>query len=45
MCIDKLDDKIKEYNKVCRTIKMKSIDFKTSTHIDFEIGILNSKRS
>ena len=36
VCIDKLDDIVHKYNnKKYRTIKMKSIDVKDNTYIDF----------
>ena len=34
--IDKLDDVLNEYNNTYRTIKMKPIDVKDNTYIDFE---------
>ena len=35
--IDKLDDIVNEYNNTChRTIKMKPVDVKHNTYIDFE---------
>ena len=35
--IDKLDDKVGEYNNTYhRTIKMKPVDVKDTTHIDFK---------
>ena len=35
---DKLDDTVNKYsNKYHRTIKMKVIDAKSNTHIDFEV--------
>ena len=38
MCIDKLDNIVKEYLNInYRTIKMKAIDVNTSTYIDFEL--------
>ena len=41
--IDKLDDIVKEYNNVHhRTIKMKPIDVKDNTYIDFEKEINNN---
>ena len=33
--MDKLDDIVNEYNNTYRTIKMKSIDVKDNTYIDF----------
>ena len=37
ICIDKLDDIVGEYNNTChRTIKMKSVDVKDDTYIDFK---------
>ena len=37
MCIDKLDDILNEYNnKYHRTIKMKLVDAKDNTYIDFK---------
>ena len=40
--IDKLDDIVKEYNNTHhRTIKMKPIDVKDNTYIDFKKGINN----
>ena len=37
VCIDKLDDIVNEYNNTYhRTIKMKSVDVKDNTYIDFE---------
>ena len=46
--IDKLDDTVNEYNNTYhRTIKMKPVDVKDNTYIDFEeklmIKILNLK--
>ena len=36
MYIDKLDDIVNKYNNTCHsTIKMKSIDVKSNTYIDF----------
>ena len=36
-CIDKLDDMVKKYNNTYHTsIKMKSVDVKDNTYIDFE---------
>ena len=34
--IDKLDDIVNEYNNTYRTIKMKPVDIKDNTYIDFE---------
>ena len=34
--IDKLDDIVNEYNNTYRTIKMKPVDVKDNTYIDFE---------
>ena len=35
--VDKLDDIVDEYNNTChRTIKMKPVDVKGNTYIDFE---------
>ena len=35
--IDKLDDTVKEYNNKCHTsIKMKPVDIKDKTYIDFK---------
>ena len=37
--IDQLDDMVGEYNNTYhRTIKMKSIDVKDNTHIDYSLG-------
>ena len=37
VCIDKLDDIVNEYNNTYhRTIKMKHVDVKDNTYIDFE---------
>ena len=37
VCIDKLDDKVDEYNYAYhRTIKMKPVDVKYNTYIDFK---------
>ena len=33
--IDKLDDVVSKYNNTYSTIKMKSVDLKSSTNIDF----------
>ena len=33
--MDKLDDIVNEYNNTYRTIKMKSVDVKDNTYIDF----------
>ena len=42
ICIDKLDDAVNECNNTYhRTIKMKPIDIKTSTYIDFEVEVNN----
>ena len=35
--MDKLDNVTDEYNNARRTIKMKSIDVKKSTYIDFDV--------
>ena len=35
--IDKLDDIVNEYNKYYRTIKIKSIDVKSSIFVDFVV--------
>ena len=39
MYIDKLDDRVNEYNKMntYKTIKMKPVDVRTSTYIDCEV--------
>ena len=38
--MDKLDDKVNEYNNTYhRTIKMKTIDVRTSTYIEFGVKI------
>ena len=34
--IDKLDDIVNEYNNTYRTIKMKPVDVKDNTYIDFK---------
>ena len=34
--IDKLDDIVNEYNNTYRTIKMKLVDVKDNTYIDFK---------
>ena len=36
MYIDKLDDIVDEYNKIYRTITMKSVDVKDNTYIYFK---------
>ena len=37
VCIDKLDDIVNEYNNTChRTIKMKPVNVKDNTYIDFQ---------
>ena len=42
VCIDKLDDIVKEYkNKYHKTIKMKPVDVKDNTYIDFKKEINN----
>ena len=45
--IDKLADMVNKYNNTCSTIKIKSVDVKSSTHIDFNREnikkIVNSK--
>ena len=39
MYIDQLDDMVGEYNNTYhRTIKMKSIDVKDNTYIDYSLG-------
>ena len=39
MYVDKLDDIVNVYNNTYHsTIKMKSIDIKSSTYIDFNVG-------
>ena len=35
LCIDKLDDIVNKYNTYHRTIKMKPVDVKSSTYINF----------
>ena len=43
VCIDKLDDIVNKYNNIyLRTIKIKPVDVKPSTYIDF--GIKNNDR-
>ena len=43
VCIDKLDDIVNKYNNIYhRTIKIKPVDVKPSTYIDF--GIKNNER-
>ena len=39
--IDKLDDIVDEYNNTYKTIKMKPIDVKDNTYIDFEKEVNN----
>ena len=39
--IDKLDDIVNEYNNTYRTIKMKPVDVKDNTYIDFKKEINN----
>ena len=40
MCVDKLDDMVDEYNNTYhRTIKMKPVDVKDNTYIDFKKGV------
>ena len=39
--IDKLDDIVNEYNNTCTTIKMKPVDVKDNTYIDFEKEVNN----
>ena len=42
VCIDKLDDIVKEYNNTYhKTIKMKPINIKDNTYINFEKGGYN----
>ena len=42
MCIDKIDDIVSEYNNTYhRTIKMKPVDVKHNTDIDFEKEVNN----
>ena len=38
--IDKLDDIVDEYNNTNKSIKMKSIDVKDNTYIDFEKEVI-----
>ena len=37
LCIDKLDDIVNEYNNTYSTIKMKPVEVKSSTCIDFDV--------
>ena len=39
--IDKLDDIVNEYNNTYRTIKMKPVDIKDNTYIDFKKEVYN----
>ena len=41
MYINKLDDIVDEYNNTYRTIKMKPVDVKDNTYIDFEKEVNN----
>ena len=41
MYIDKLDDIVNEYNNTYRTIKMKPVDIKDNTYIDFKKEVYN----
>ena len=42
VCIDKLDDKVNKYNNTYhRTIKMKPVDIKDNTYINFEKEVNN----
>ena len=43
--IDKLDDVVNKYNNTYSTIKMKSVDLKSSTYIDFSKEINDEIRS
>ena len=41
VCIDKLVDIVNEYNNTYRTIKVKPVDVKDNTYIDFEKEVNN----